>query len=920
MCFVLSLAALVMAVSLSGVEARVSDGDLPSGVTFVTAVEGIEEYRLHNGLRVLLFPDRAKRTTTVNVTYMVGSLHEGYGETGMAHLLEHLAFKGTPDHPDIPQELSSHGARSNGSTWFDRTNYFETFSASDENLDWALDMEADRMVNSFISAEDLESEMTVVRNEFEFGENNPRRVLNERVYSTAFLWHNYGNTTIGARSDIEGVPIENLMAFYKRWYRPDNAVLVVAGKLEQKRTIDLVQRRFGRLENPDTPLPRPYTVEPAQDGERTVTLRRVGDMKVACVGYHIPSGTHPDYPVLQVMAFLLGDAPAGRLHKALVETRKATSVWARADRFKEPALMFVNAELRVDGNVEGLRDEMLQIIEDFAVNPPNEEEVARAKRNLLRNWEVTMRDSRRAAIRLSEWAAMGDWRLVFLHRDWLEQVTAQDVAQVAGEYFHQSNRTVGMFIPTEGPDRVRVPEPPDLAELLDGYAGRYAMAQGEDFDVSPQNIEDRLQRMTLANGMKVITLPKKTRGETVALSLSLNFGGAVSLRGLKTVGSLTGDMLMRGTTSRTRQEVEDEIASLQISLAAWGRASGAGGRIEATRQTLPDALRLLADVLKNPSFPENEFDQVMESSLKEAEEDRSDPRALADMTLRKHMTPFPKEDPRFIMSPDETVEALEVCGREQLPSFHEKFYGASSGELAVVGDFDAEDVRNLLVELFGDWNCATPYERMTSEYEKRPVFNGTVETPDKESAVFSSAIRVNVTDEHEDYPALVMGNFMIGGGFLNSRLAKRIRQEEGLSYGVRSRFWADAVDQNAWFGGFAIYAPHNDAALLKAFIEEMEKVIVDGFTEAALSEAKSGWLQRREVSRAQDRELAVTLTRRSHDNRSMLWDAGLDEKVINLTPDQILDSVRRHLDPKKMSIIRAGDFEGAREKDSVQTP
>jgi len=183
--------------------------ELPKGVKKVTSVEGITEYNLENGLKVLMFPDPSKPTITVNVTYLVGSRHEGYGETGMAHLLEHMVFKGTPKHPNIPQELTEHGARPNGTTWYDRTNYFETFSATEENLKWALDLESDRMVNSFIAKKDLDSEFSVVRNEFESGENSPFRVLMERVISGAFLWHNYGKSTIGNRSDIERVPIDN---------------------------------------------------------------------------------------------------------------------------------------------------------------------------------------------------------------------------------------------------------------------------------------------------------------------------------------------------------------------------------------------------------------------------------------------------------------------------------------------------------------------------------------------------------------------------------------------------------------------------------------------------------------------------------------------------------------------------------------
>ena len=225
----------------------ISHAKLPRGVEKITSIEGITEYRLKNGLQVLLFPDVTQETITVNVTYKVGSKHENYGETGMAHLLEHLVFKGTPRHPNIPKELTDHGAEPNGTTWTDRTNYFETFSATDENLNWALDLEADRMINSFIRKEDLDSEMTVVRNELENGENSPVRVLISRMLAASYDWHNYGKSTIGAISDLENVKIENLKAFYKKYYQPDNATLIVTGKIDEDKTIKLVNKYFSKI-------------------------------------------------------------------------------------------------------------------------------------------------------------------------------------------------------------------------------------------------------------------------------------------------------------------------------------------------------------------------------------------------------------------------------------------------------------------------------------------------------------------------------------------------------------------------------------------------------------------------------------------------------------------------------------------------
>lgn len=305
-------------------------------------VEGIIEYQMNNGLTVLLFPDNSSQTITVNIAYKVGSRYEGYGEKGMAHLLEHMVFKGTPKHKDIPKELTLHGARPNGTTWYDRTNYFETFNATDENLTWALDMEADRMVNSFIAKKDLDSEFSVVRNEFEAGEDRPSMVLLQNVVNAAFLWYNYGNSTIGNRSDIERVPIENLQAFYKKFYRPENAVLMVTGKFENEKTLKLIQEKFGGIKNPTKPLPKSYTEEPAQDGEKWVNLSRIGDLQIVSAMYHTPAGSHKDYAALAIAEDVLTNEPSGRLYKTLVESKKASSIWSLAPFTKEPSFLYFN--------------------------------------------------------------------------------------------------------------------------------------------------------------------------------------------------------------------------------------------------------------------------------------------------------------------------------------------------------------------------------------------------------------------------------------------------------------------------------------------------------------------------------------------------------------------------------------------------
>jgi zinc protease len=383
----------------------------------VTSVEGITEYRLDNGLRVLLFPDPSKPTFTVNVTYLVGSKHEKYGETGMAHLLEHMVFKGTLRRADVWKEIRDHGCSNNGTTGYERTNYFETCIAMDESLRWALDMEADRMVNSRVAQKDLDSEMTVVRNEFELVENRPGPVLYKHVLQAAYSWHAYGKSVLGERSDIEHVPIGHLQAFYRNYYQPDNAMLVVAGKFEEAKTLAWTREFFGRIPRPQRKLEQHYTVEPVQNGERITTVRRVADIQMIDVAYHVPAGTHPDFAAIEVLGTLLGGSPSGRLYKALVDNKKASTVWDEELETAEPGLLILAAQARTDNTIEEARRLMIETIEGTVKEPPTAEEVDRARTKLLKWIDLALNDSGRIGIQLSDWAALGDWRMLFVDRD-----------------------------------------------------------------------------------------------------------------------------------------------------------------------------------------------------------------------------------------------------------------------------------------------------------------------------------------------------------------------------------------------------------------------------------------------------------------------------------------------------------------------
>ena len=892
-----------------GVEAQ--QPALPKGVRLVTSVEGITEYRLDNGLRLLLFRDASKATVTVNVTYLVGSVDEGYGETGMAHLLEHMLFKGSPQHTQIMAELQDHGAQFNGSTAWDRTNYFETFDASDANLEWAVGLEADRMVNSFVRKSDLDSEMTVVRNEFESGENNPSRVLFQHVLSAAYDWHGYGNSPIGSRSDIENVPIERLQAFYKKHYQPDNAVLVVAGRFDEARALALIAKSLGAIPKPTRVLEDSYTEEPVQDGEREVIVRRVGDIQILMAAYHSAAGSHPDFVPLQLAASVLADEPSGRIYKALVETGLAAEVGVQTLQLKDPGALIFVAVVQKDASLDAARDAMFKVIDDLKAHPITAEEVERARNNALSAFERAMNNSQAVALQLSEWAAIGDWRLMFLDRDRVRTATAEDAQRTALQYLKPSNRTVGLFVPGD-PDRTEIPATPKLAALLEGYKGDAARSEGEEFDASPANIDKRTTRIELPGGVKLALLPKETRGDAVNASIRLNFGDERSLAGQSRSASLTSQMLMRGTTSKTRQQLQDELDKLKTQLNVGGGGGQVGATLVSTRTNLAAALKLAIEVLGKPSFPESELETLRAGALADLDSAQSDPQAIVSRAFARHGNPYGPTDIRYVPTIEEERASLTSATVKNLRDFHAAFYGASNAEVAVVGDFDPEEIRKLIATELDGWKSPKPYVEVLTPFPDPPAapVSQVFDTPDKENAIFVAGQRIAMNDAHADFPALVLGNYILGQG-ASSRLFGRIRGKEGLSYGVGSQFNAPVKSNGARFAVQAISAPQNASKVEASFRDEVATVLRDGYSDEEVATSKDSWLQARQVSRTQDGALTGSLLAGLHNGRTMEWDADLDAKVGALKSADIRAAMQRHLDLAKMTFMKGGDFAGA---------
>ncbi|MDT9000000.1 pitrilysin family protein [Paucibacter sp. APW11] len=875
----------------------------------VNSVEGISEYRLPNGLQILLAPDASKPSTTVNVTYRVGSKHENYGETGMAHLLEHLIFKGSPRFQEPWNEFTKRGLRANGSTWFDRTNYFASFAANEDNLKWYLNWQADAMVHSYIARKHLDTEMTVVRNEMEMGENDAGGVTVQRTLAAMYQWHNYGKDTIGARADVENVDIARLQSFYRQHYQPDNATLIVSGKFDADKVLDWVEQSFGKLPRPKRVLGKLYTVDPVQDGERGVTVRRVGGTAQSLAAYHVPAGAHADYAAIEALNLILSDAPGGRLHKRLVEEKKlAASVGNFGLALAEPGFTMLSAELAPGASQEELNRELVAICEGFAERPVTAEELKRAQTRWLNRWESLYSNPEQVGVTLSEAIAQGDWRLFFLLRDRIKALTVEQVQRVATERFLPSNRTLSQYIPTDKPLRAPVPAFVDVATELKSFKAQASVGSVAAFDASPANIERQLRISQLANGMKLALLAKPSRGETVKGVLNLQLGDARGLFGQQSVAALMAALLDMGTQRLSREQLHDALDAAKLELQVQSTSADKLSIAFATkREHAATAIALIAEMLRSPRLEAASLDEVRTQALNALQAQRDDPQGQAGLALDQALSEHGRGDIRHARSFDEQEADLKAATLEQVRAFHARFYGAGQGQLAIVGDFDPIALQASVAAALGDWKATSAFERVPRQAVNKPGQLQLLRTPDKQNAMLLGALPMPISDEHPDRPALLLANHMLGGGG-SSRLWMRIREKEGLSYGVGTGLNLGSQDPASAWVVYAIFAPQNRAKVEAALREEVARALTEGFSAKELAEAKQALLAQRRLNRAEDAGLSARVAGQLLLDRRFGREQLLDDALQQASLEQVNAALRKHFKLDGFQLFFAGDF------------
>ncbi|KFC23936.1 M16 family metallopeptidase [Epilithonimonas lactis] len=878
---------------------------------YVGNIEGVKEYKLSNGMNVLLIPDQSQSNMVVNIIYNVGSKDEGYGEKGMAHLLEHMLFKSTKNLGDIKKQLSDKGGVANGTTYYDRTNYYEIFPSNDENLKWSLQMEADRMINATILQTDLDKEFSVVRNEFEIGENNPTRVMIQNVFSNAYTWHNYGNSTIGSKEDIERVKAPTLRKFYEKYYQPDNATLVIAGKFDENNALKYVGDYFSAIPKPARELGGTYTVEPAQNGEKYFEIKRNNDQQIIAAGYHAAAFADKDYAALSALNEILTADPSGYLYKGLVDSGNASSVWAYYIPARDPGIIYYNFDISKEKNLDEAAKLVKAQLDKISTINYTEEDLNRAKSKLLKDIATEKNNTINYAIGFTEIVGTGSYKLAFVYRDNVENLKLEDIKRVAAKYFKNNNRTLGVFRPSSNEERVLPTEfrSEQIATLTKDYKGKALEKEPAPFETSIANIKKNLTEGTLSNGMKYGLINKELKGDKIQGSFRFRIGNEKDLQGKSAVASMTASLLKSGTKTRTKEQIQDQLDQMKSSLNFYTSGQNLMVQFSTYKNDFPKVMAIMQDILANSTFPENELTKTIAENNTYLDGQLKDPEAIAYNELSRLSSPYPKTSIFYTSTLEEEIADNKKVTRAQVVDFYNNVLGASNGAGTIIGSLDAKAVGSELEKTFGKFTAKSKFEEVKPTLFETKKVDKNIITPDKENAVALGTSSFTMKQDSPEYPALVLANEILGsGGFLSARLPMRLREKDGISYGVGSYLSVPVTNDVSSWNYYAYLNPTKRDAVESAVKDEVSKALKTGFTQEELDSNKKSYANIRTTS------LGMENTLINLENSKLLFGVPLERydelnaKIQNLKLEDVNAVLKKYISLDKVTSIYAGDF------------
>lgn len=908
------------------------------GIRQVSESKNVVEYALDNGLKVLFLENHTSPVITLLVVYKVGSRNEAVGYTGSTHFLEHMLFKGTKKHNaekgnGIDDLLTQIGAYWNATTWFDRTSYFEVVPS--EYLELCIELEADRMRNLLLRQEDHDSEMSVVRNEMERGENYPEEAIEKELYAIAFREHPYHHPTIGWRSDVEGVDMNRLREFYNTFYWPNNATVILVGDFEASKALGHMHKYFGKIPKSPHPIPEVYTTEPPQEGERRFEIHRAGDLPKVWMGYHVPEASHADNYPLAVIRHILGSTyeRSSRLYAKLIDSSIAAEVFARHDDLRDPALFILGATLNPEVEIEKAETAIYEELERLAREPVTDDELARARSANRKGTILSKADPSSLAFMLGEAESKADWHWLMEYDDKFDAVTKEDIMKAAAKYFHKTNRTVGHFYP-KAPDmpggmddsesgdeedfeeieassqaaskKGHAPEKINVTEFLNSRPPVAKVKAGKVSTKTP-TFESRVIKEVLPNGLTLLLL-NNPGTESIGITSTTRAGKYFSYQEPNALPDFTADLMTKGSKNYGKIQIAEILENMGIAgsleFAVDNYRMSFGSHLVST--DLPQFTDMLADVMRNPLYLEEELAKTKIEWRARLTEAMSNTRLMAWNAVRRSL--YAPDHPFYEQTYEEQLNEIDVIKPEDLARLHARLFSPKSTILTLVGDMDVEKTIELMKAKFGDWQGNDPLP-INIPGVKLPAKGQRIDIQlkDKRSTDLIIAHTTDLQRNSEDFYAAKLANAALGQDTITSRLGQVVRDKAGLTYGVYSSFSDTAFGAAPWSVSLSVNPANLDRAL-SLVSEVVQDYLKNGISKDELAKETGRALGTFKVGLSSSLGIARALTEFEFLGLGAKELDKITDNYLSLTKEKVDAAARKHFHPDKAVTVASGTF------------
>lgn len=860
---------------------------------------GIASYKLANGFKIILIPYPSASSTRVELLVRSGSKLEGYGETGMAHLLEHMLFKGAGDRKNIKDDLTKLGARYNGTTSQDRTNYFESVDADPKKIDEILRIEADRFIRARFTAADLASEMTVVRNELENSEKEPSQLVFSALSRSGFNWHGYSRSTIGSRSDIEGASFAALQTFHKKHYRPDNAALIVSGNFDSKRVLALTSKLFSVAQNPLTEKPANWTLESPQALTNKTELVSSAGTTVAASAWKLPGMKERDAHALDLAAASICDSDWGSLRKDIVLDRKlavsaSCFTWNQTDYGRFVA--FARADQKADA--DALSYEVVQHIQEAAARGVSQAQLERARLSDLNSFQKAFDSHEAVAGLVSRSEAAGDWRLFLWERDVVSSVSLDEANQALKKWVVPLNRNDVVLKHVENASPLVFPKPTEAETRVKGQVWANIVSSADAAPTSLLAIAQTTVKFNLNNErVQVALIKRKTQGDKVWLSLENDYGNPAQLKNRKVSCDAASALMSYGGNGLSRDALSARMEGLQ---AIW-QINLAGVYLEVPRKNFMEAFKLLVSSWANPLLPIVEFERYQASRIAALEATLTDPIRVAENDVRLRFDNFPEGHWGKPKALPELIQDIKNVNYEEVRKCIQDFARVSQVRMGVVGDINSEALKDA-------WTSTGLADAASSTYERVPtpvapvnvdVTQINVTLPGKTNARVTGTTVVPINLKSADFPALQLAIYALGGNS-SSLIWLQLREKEGLAYSSGMQISPSAFDNRSTIQLFATASSSNADNALGSLQSVIMKVLAEGFTPEQIEKAKSAWLQKRKATLGDERGFASILVNSLYDGQDFEAIDALDQKIKTVDDRQATSILKKYVSQSKI--------------------